>query len=68
MISSKVFLYEENDPIFRLTHKKGGASLLNARNIVIIILPNIAPSPVEMWMVAVDYFNWNVAFQHENKN
>ena len=34
--------------------KEGGAGLLNARNKVIIIIPNIAHSAVEMWIVTVD--------------
>ena len=47
--------------------KEGCDRLLNALNKAIIITKKNAHTAVEMWIVAVDYFHWNVAFQHRIK-
>ena len=47
--------------------KEGYDRLLNALNKAIIITKKNAHTAVEMWIVAVDYFHWNIAFQHPIK-
>ena len=52
--NEKFFCIKKPTPYLGQLIKEGGAGILNGRNIVITIIPNIARCAVEMWMVAAE--------------